>query len=780
MAEIKKAVTAVFVLGMHRSGTSVVARALDTMGVDLGKNLLGGDHNNPKGYWEDKDIYRVNQYILETYTSDKDFALSLAGNMKGLQDNAWCAREIERIIALKSATSPLWGCKDPRLCLTFPIWKEHLLRQGVTPKVVIVYRNPLDVAKSLHARDRFSLDYALLLWFSYTYSIFRSIANIDSTIIEYERLLLQPELTLKNLQRSLNLDTQISELALAEFSQSFLDTSFRHHKTSREELERLRENHPEVLELYGLIHALGSDGFVSTEDVRAIVRLFRGANLCARFLSAIPYIESCFLTKHNLYFHPQLFVDGGEGFNMERSTRKPFVNSMKELTYTFTPPAKVWRLRLDPAEHPCIVENIGAIVERTGGTRYPIYPTRHSGIWHGGSTMLFDNGDPQILFDVDDEITAVTFRLAITPATESILLSICTEIGQALALATKTLEQQETAPSSKIMAREPAEEALLRAQNRITRLKTQYDDKKADLASAETDKEIYKAALAAMQQQNAEQSKTIDRLARDNAMIAQERRWYRSNPWAKRVAQWITEKGKRYTLSRDYNCIKKSYLFDEDYYCKRYPDAAAFSGGPLRHFIEHGWLERRDPSERFSTSYYLAKNPDVARSNINPLVHFITTGWKEGRNPSMYFDTLSYIAHHEDVQRSGTNPLVHYTLHGIFEKRRVDHLLPQSIEQEAELILDSGLFDATWYLLTNHDVYRAGVEPVHHYCHRGWREGRDPSQDFSTTFYLKHNQDVVESGLNPLIHYIFYGIKEERVASPTFLEPSPTAVQPTC
>ncbi len=74
----------------------------------------------------------------------------------------------------------------------------------------------------------------------------------------------------------------------------------------------------------------------------------------------------------------------------------------------------------------------------------------------------------------------------------------------------------------------------------------------------------------------------------------------------------------------------------------------------------------------------------------------------------------------------------------------------------------SGEFDSHYYLLQNDDVRRADEDPLRHYMHFGWKEGRDPSSRFSTNFYLQNNPDVLQSGMNPLLHYVRFGKKEGR------------------
>lgn len=80
-------------------------------------------------------------------------------------------------------------------------------------------------------------------------------------------------------------------------------------------------------------------------------------------------------------------------------------------------------------------------------------------------------------------------------------------------------------------------------------------------------------------------------------------------------------------------------------------------------------------------------------------------------------------------------------------------------------------FDPPFYLSQNPDVEHAGIDPLVHYTLYGWRDGRDPSPDFSTRFYLSNNPDVAEANVNPFWHYIVVGKAEGRVL--TAPEPAP-------
>lgn len=97
----------------------------------------------------------------------------------------------------------------------------------------------------------------------------------------------------------------------------------------------------------------------------------------------------------------------------------------------------------------------------------------------------------------------------------------------------------------------------------------------------------------------------------------------------------------------------------------------------------------------------------------------------------------------------------------LFKKRRPK--AKQSAEVAwANLVRESVLFDAKWYLQRYYDVAQAEVDPALHFVRHGGAEGRDPGPGFSTRFYLSSNPDVAASGINALVHYIEHGEREGR------------------
>ena len=54
----------IVVLGMHRSGTSLVTRAMRVLRAEAGSNLLPAADDNPTGFWEDADVNKLNDDML--------------------------------------------------------------------------------------------------------------------------------------------------------------------------------------------------------------------------------------------------------------------------------------------------------------------------------------------------------------------------------------------------------------------------------------------------------------------------------------------------------------------------------------------------------------------------------------------------------------------------------------------------------------------------------------------------------------------------------------------
>lgn len=88
-----------------------------------------------------------------------------------------------------------------------------------------------------------------------------------------------------------------------------------------------------------------------------------------------------------------------------------------------------------------------------------------------------------------------------------------------------------------------------------------------------------------------------------------------------------------------------------------------------------------------------------------------------------------------------------------------------ALEAEAAAIAQAGLFDEAYYKRQYKDM-RTAANPLLSYCESGWRQGRNPSEEFHTGYYLEKNPDIRAGNLNPLWHFSVYGAAEGREPAP--------------
>lgn len=146
------------IIGMHRSGTSLVAQACSEAGISAGPEaeLLSAQADNPEGFYENRRLVELNDALIAESGGSWFSPPSILVADATLLDAQ--SKLLEHLGSASESSQLL--LKDPRLCLTWEQWA----RFAVAPTLLYVYRSPLAVARSLARRNRFSLQYGLLLW----------------------------------------------------------------------------------------------------------------------------------------------------------------------------------------------------------------------------------------------------------------------------------------------------------------------------------------------------------------------------------------------------------------------------------------------------------------------------------------------------------------------------------------------------------------------------------------------------------------------------------------
>ena len=179
----------IFVIGMHRSGTSMVARLLNLMGVYFGPEGIstGAGRENPKGFWERKDVRALNNQILHAADSEWDQVSGFSLDKISPQDLDAITEKLQRLVLELDAHRP-WFLKEPRFCLTFPLWKQHLAH----PICIHTHRSPIQIAQSLKSRNNFPLHFGIALWEKYTLESLKVTRDCPQLLISHAELIQQP------------------------------------------------------------------------------------------------------------------------------------------------------------------------------------------------------------------------------------------------------------------------------------------------------------------------------------------------------------------------------------------------------------------------------------------------------------------------------------------------------------------------------------------------------------------------------------------------------------
>ncbi len=245
----------VVITGMHRSGTSMISRILNSAEYYLGEEeeLLEPDSDNEMGFWENKNFILINDKILST----------LKGNWHTIPHFPKDWLEKKEIIQLKKEAVKMmrkfkeykkWGWKDPRTALTLPFWKEILSELFPTNQIyyLLCIRNPMDVAKSLRSRNGFSLEQGLRLWEEYTRAAVHYTKNEKRIILKYENFFSNPEQEIKKIYDFLKDDCTSKQI---QKSLNLINGKIKHHETPVQELLENNQIPESIKALYALVSA---------------------------------------------------------------------------------------------------------------------------------------------------------------------------------------------------------------------------------------------------------------------------------------------------------------------------------------------------------------------------------------------------------------------------------------------------------------------------------------------------------------------------------------------
>ena len=262
-AALLDTVNPLIIVGMHRSGTSLLARLLNDLGIHMGAWLS----RDAEAVFFQKINRRIYSHVNAHWAEPENI-------LSAMQSQEFIQKQSSEIREKFSGTSPVtgryfrkldwqeriqkpdffWGWKDPRTALVIPIWYQ------VFPQArwVHIIRNGIDVATSLYLRafrqqnkwirkfyrfdfsDRtLDFEYCFRLWEIYLNSISKAFTEINPNLIlqiHYEDLLQEPEDNLSKILEFLQYESSPKEIKRVCTQ---IDRSKIHNSKSRDKHKKL-------------------------------------------------------------------------------------------------------------------------------------------------------------------------------------------------------------------------------------------------------------------------------------------------------------------------------------------------------------------------------------------------------------------------------------------------------------------------------------------------------------------------------------------------------------
>ena len=147
----------ILVVGMHRSGTSLLGSILQALGVALPGPLIPGDQHNPAGYFERSDITALQEELLidlQRWWPSEQGTLDLPEGWLTTARAQRVAHQLKLLLKAEQGqhTGP-WAIKDPRSSLLLPLWRQVAAELDQPLRLLLAFRDPAEVVTSLITRD---------------------------------------------------------------------------------------------------------------------------------------------------------------------------------------------------------------------------------------------------------------------------------------------------------------------------------------------------------------------------------------------------------------------------------------------------------------------------------------------------------------------------------------------------------------------------------------------------------------------------------------------------
>jgi len=802
----------VVVLGMHRSGTSALAKALELFGVDLGQNLTAPNEFNPKGYFEDNELVEINDRIFAKASNHwASIQFLEPANLLGprFQKEQNDAREF---LKGKLAQGNPIGLKDPRLCKTLPLWQKIFVELEVRVGYLIAFRNPFEVAASLQGRDNFTIDYGLMLWGSYETNALRHTAGKSRLFVGFHQLLENSERELTRISEFLETTWNPHAQSALEYEKKFLDSGLRHHQGNK-------KNDIESVALQALAVALDKacqkSDKQSLEDVE---NTGREALLGMMQISDLIEKNNLFISSNSVEF---FYSEDPGNFSEERKISE-ILDRTSDTTEVINVSlsgevglAPYWRL--DPGYHPGKIHLLGMkFLDSKGRVVWDMQDHRKQVLVQGTAVLL---SLPPVGVEVVSTGNDPIIILPALPADALPIASIHVDIE------IKTT-QEEIARLVQLQAQKVAHllQAVGEKDLQVEQIKTSLDAKKKEINQAvkidqkiekirqemAADREESKLIVKKVEEERATSEKQNVSLQNTLSQIRQEMEQDRKESKLvvkKMEEERATSEKQNVSLQNTLSQIRQEMEQDRKeskLVVKKVEEELAQQRKAQQEAVEKsvGEVKKEIVAEIQSLVANLVEQEEKNRFEVSARIDSVKEDM-EGR----IVEVADYAAKIQEAVVSPSSCLIptpfswYSFLYKMLSIQKPNWLnkekesgeapkrpgfwrrLECSIRNRRKRWICGVGFDRDWYLKEYPDVARAGIDPINHYIRHGIWEGRWKSKrhkesnqkfsqkmipwsfdriSFDSSWYLKQYPDVAAAGIDAYWHYKTQGFKEGR------------------
>lgn len=298
----------ILVVGMHRSGTSLLGSLLPALGVATPGELIGADTHNPEGYFERADITALQEELLIAlgrWWPSAAGADPLPPHWLSHPATQAAATRLRHLLATELAHQPgPWAIKDPRTSLLLPLWRQVAEQLQLPLRLVLSVRDPAEVMVSLLQRDRHTTGMtghrAQRLWWHHNRQLLLDAGELPLLVVSYGAWF-EPRRCRRQLQQ-LSCFCLGHPATAAQRSAAAGRIQPGHRRSRRSRRELPEPIHPWVVQLQGRLRRLAAAG----SPQRQRVSLQRWLAPTARALPPDPAPGPWFQPEHYRSQQPQL------------------------------------------------------------------------------------------------------------------------------------------------------------------------------------------------------------------------------------------------------------------------------------------------------------------------------------------------------------------------------------------------------------------------------------------------------------------------------------------